>query len=209
MEEQIRAFIAYLATHKRYAANTLAAYRNDLLQFFQFISAERPHLSSWARVDSLLLQAYLLHLRARAFSPASIARKIASVKSFYFYLFEQHAIVTNPTLTLEAPHVTKQPPRPLTQDQVNALLAAAAEPTPKGYRDRAMLELLYATGVRVTELVSLPLEAADLEAGTLRVNEAGRQAEHQRQARADRHVFCVTRSAQPLSECPFKKNEAA
>src|SRR5919202_4582764 len=169
MEEQILAFIEYLARRKHYAGNTLAAYRQDLFQFHQFVTGERPHLASWARVDPLLLQAFLLQLKAREYSPASIARKIAAIKSFYFYLFEEHAIAANPTVELDAPRVTKRIPQPLTEAQVNALLAAAAETTPKGYRDRAMLEVLYATGVRVTELVTLQIDDLDLETATLRV----------------------------------------
>ncbi len=173
MDEHINAFIQHLSAHKRYSANTLSAYRNDLGQFFQFVTIERPHLTSWARVDSLLLQAYLLRLRARNYSPASIARKVAAIKSFYFYLLEQQLIAVNPTLELDAPKVTKQPPHPLTVDQVNALLSAAIEATPKGYRDRALMELLYASGVRVTELVMLDVESVDLENCVLRVGREG------------------------------------
>jgi integrase/recombinase XerD len=175
MEEQILAFIEYLARRKHYAGNTLAAYRQDLFQFHQFVTTERPHLSSWARVDTLLLQAFLLQLRAREYSPASVARKVAAIKSFYFYLFEEHAIAANPTLELDAPRVAKRAPQALTEGQVNALLAAATDSTPKGYRDRALLEVLYATGIRVTELVTLQIDDLDLETATLRIgkDEAG------------------------------------
>jgi integrase/recombinase XerD len=175
MDEQLNAFIEFLASRKGYAANTLAAYRNDLLQFLQFIAAERPHLTSWTRVDPLVLQAFLLQLKARAYSASSIARKIAALKSFYFFLFQEHALTTNPTLDLDAPPVPKQVPHVLTEEQVEALLSAAAGPTPKGYRDRAMLELLYAAGLRVSELVTLPLGAVDMDAGTLHVS-GGRNA---------------------------------
>lgn len=174
MEEQIEAYIEYLAAEKHYAGNTLLAYHNDLLQFYQFILNERPHLSAWSRVDSLLLQAYLLQMRARSYSTASIARKIAAVKSFYYYLVETHQIASNPTLGLEAPKVTKNPPRALTEEEVTALLAAPAEPTPKGIRDRAILEVLYASGVRVTELISLEVNAVDPETGILTVGEGAK-----------------------------------
>jgi integrase/recombinase XerD len=172
MEEQIYAFIEHSAAQRGYAANTLAAYRNDLVQFYQFLSIERPHLSSWARVDTLLLQGFLLHLKARAYSAASIARKVAALKSFYFYLFENQQIPTNPTANLDAPPVLRNLPRPLTEDQVYKLLAVVSEASPKGYRDRAMLELLYAAGLRVTELVTLPVHALDLQLRTLRVDGA-------------------------------------
>ncbi|HZQ07915.1 MAG TPA: tyrosine recombinase [Anaerolineae bacterium] len=169
MESQIEQFIQYLATQKHYAGNTLMAYRNDLLQLYQFVMNTRPYASSWARVDTLLLQAYLLDLKAKAYSSASIARKIAALKSFYYYLTEMGVMVSNPTLQLEPPRVTKHPPRALNETQVTALLNAPAEPSPKGLRDRAMLELMYATGVRVTELVMLDVRDVDLENGVLRI----------------------------------------
>jgi integrase/recombinase XerD len=175
MEEYIEQFIQYLADEKRYSSNTLMAYRNDLVQFHQFVMNTRSYTTSWARVDSLLIQAYLLDLKAREYSPASIARKVAALKSFYFYLTQQHVMATNPTLDLEAPHVTKQPPRTLTHKQVSALLSAPAEPTPKGLRDRAMLEVMYATGLRVTELVTLDVRDVDFEKGMLRIGASTRE----------------------------------
>lgn len=175
LEEHITQFIEYLATQKNYAGNTLMAYRNDLLQFHQFVITTRPYISSWARVDSLLMQAYLLDLKAREYSPSSIARKIAALKSFYFYLTEMHVMASNPTLDLDAPRVSKQAPRTLTQEQVNALLHAPAEPNAKGLRDRAMLEVMYATGIRVSELVILDVRDAGLEEGTLKIGEGARE----------------------------------
>lgn len=175
MEAQIEQFIEYLATSKHYADNTLTAYRNDLYQFYQFVMNERPYTSGWGRVDTLLLQAFLLDLRARNYSPASIARKIAALKSFYYYLTEMRVMASNPTLELEPPHVTKQAPRALTEAQVTALLNAPTEPNPKGLRDRAMLEVMYATGLRVTELVTLDVRDADLVNGTLRIGRGPRE----------------------------------
>lgn len=169
MQEQIQAFIEHLQTNRHYAANTLSAYRVDLLQFFHFINLERPHLSSWGRVDSLLLQAFLLHLKARAYSSASIARKIAAIKSFYFYLLENRQISGNPTESLEIPPVPKHAPRSLSNDQVEKLLGAVSDTSPKGYRDRAILELMHTAGLRVTELVMLSLTSIDPENGTVRV----------------------------------------
>lgn len=174
MESYIEQFIQYLAAEKGYAGNTVMAYRNDLSQFYQFVLNTRPYTTSWARVDMMLIQAYVLDLKAREYSTASIARKVAALKSFYFYLTQQRVMATNPTLDLEPPHVTKQPPRTLTHEQVSALLSAPAEPTPKGLRDRAMLEIMYATGVRVTELVMLDVRDADLENGMLHIGPAAR-----------------------------------
>lgn len=170
MEEQILSFIDYLATQRRYAPNTLLAYRNDLVQLLQFIHGERPHISAWARVDGLLLQAFLLRMKARDLSAASIARKIAAIKSFYFFLLENAQLVSNPAQDLEAPAVPKQLPHALSPQQVASLLDAASDSTPKGIRDRAILEVLYAAGLRVSELVVVPLDAVDIQSGTLRVD---------------------------------------
>lgn len=175
MEAQIEQFIEYLATQKHYAGNTLMAYRNDLMQFYQFVMTMRPYTSAWARVDSLLMQAYLMDLKVREYSAASIARKIAALKAFYFYLTEMRVMVANPTLDLDAPRVNKQPPRALTEPQVTALLSAPMEPNAKGLRDRAMLEVMYATGLRVTELVSLEIGDVDPEGGVLRIANGPRE----------------------------------
>lgn len=175
MEDQIEQFVAYLATEKHYAANTLMAYRNDLLQFYQFVISARPFTSSWSRVDTLLLQAFLLDLKARAYSAASIARKIAALKSFYYYLTEIRVMASNPTLQLEPPRVNKLPPRALSEAQVTALLDAPPGPSAKGLRDRAMLEVMYATGLRVTELVTLDVRDVDLEHSTLKIGAGARE----------------------------------
>lgn len=185
MEEQIEAFIEYLATHKHYADNTLTAYRNDLLQLYHFVLNERPHLSGWARVDSLLLQAYGLQLKGQ-YAMATVARKIAALKSFYFFLVEMRVLASNPTLDLDAPRVTKPAPRVLDEEQVNLLLGAPATPTTKGLRDRAMLELLYATGIRVSELVTLDVSAVDLTHQQLHVVSRSRERILPLSARAER-----------------------
>ncbi|RIK25746.1 MAG: tyrosine recombinase XerD [Chloroflexi bacterium] len=169
VESFIEQYLEYLAAEKGYAENTLAAYRNDLRQFYLFVVNTRPDITSWARVDSLLLQAYLLDLKARRYSASSVARKVAALKSFYFYLTQRHVLAVNPTLDLDPPRVSKTPPRTLNPEQVTALLNAPAEPTPKGLRDRAMLEVMYATGLRVTELVTLQLTDFNAAARTLRV----------------------------------------
>lgn len=175
VEAQIEAFIEYLAAQKHYSANTLVAYRNDLTQFLQFVTEQRPYISSWAHVNSLVLQGFVLDLRNRKYSPSSIARKVAAIKSFYYYLVEARVLASNPTLEIEPPRVTKQPPHVLTEEQVTMLLAAPTDPTPKGLRDRALLQVMYATGIRVTELVTLDVRDVDLEAGVVKVGKGARE----------------------------------
>ncbi len=174
MEEQIRDFLEYIRANKGYARNTVDAYRNDLTQFLNFAQSERPHLSSWARVDKPLLLDFIVHLKEREYTSASAARKVAVLKTFFHFLSERHMIGDDPAAALDSPHVEKHLPQILTPDEVERLLAApAVHSTPKGLRDRAILELIYASGLRVSELVALDGDDVDWEAGTVRCLGAG------------------------------------
>ncbi len=169
MEEQIHEFLEHIGNSKGYARNTVEAYRNDLTQFLSFAQNERPHLSNWARVDKPLLQVYLVHLKERDYTAASVARKVAVIKTFFHYLIERHLITEDPASTLISPKVEKRLPKVLTQAEVERLLAAPARHgTPKGLRDCAILELLYASGLRVSELVALEADDVDMQEGVVR-----------------------------------------
>ncbi len=164
MEEQINSFLEYIRGSKGYAHNTVEAYRNDLNQFLTFARSEQPQLSSWARVDRPLLLSFLRYLKDRKYTPASVARKVAVLKTFFSYLAERRAITENPATKLDSPKVEKRLPQVLTIDQIEHLLAAPSKHgTPKGFRDRAILELLYASGLRVSELVSLNCSDVDVD----------------------------------------------
>lgn len=174
MEEQIRDFLEYIRATKGYARNTVEAYRNDLTQFFNFAQSERPHLSSWARVDKPLLLGFLIHLKEREYTSASAARKVAVLKTFFHFLLDHRLIGDDPAATLDSPHVEKRLPQILTPDEVERLLAAPARhSTPKGLRDCAILELIYASGLRVSELVALDAADVDWEARTVQCLGAG------------------------------------
>ena len=163
MEEQINQFLAFLKDSKRYAYNTIEAYRNDLNQFLNFAVNERPHLAHWSRVDKELLVEFIKDLTVREYTPSSVARKVAVLKTFYHFLLQNNLVSEDPTATLGSPKVQKRLPQILTPEEVDRLLAAPVNhSTPKGFRDRAILELLYAAGVRVTELVSLDVDSVDL-----------------------------------------------
>ncbi len=174
MEAQINQFLSSLRDDKGYAHNTVEAYRNDLNQFLNFSETERPHLTHWGRVDKPLLLDFITHLKERGYTASSVARKIAVLKTFYHFLSERNLVAEDPTLTVGSPKVQKRLPQILTPDEVDRLLAAPANHgTPKGFRDRAILELLYASGVRVTELVSLDMEAVDLGTKTVQCQGKG------------------------------------
>ncbi len=174
MEEQIQAFLDYIRGSKGYAHNTVEAYRNDLTQFLNFCTNERPQLSSWARVDKPLLLTFMIHLKERQYTPASVARKVAVVKTFYHFLVEQQLVTEDPTVKLDSPKVEKRLPQVLAPDEVERLLTAPSKHgTPKALRDCAILELLYASGLRVSELVSLDAGDVNLENKTVRCQGRG------------------------------------
>lgn len=174
MQEQIDRFLRYLQDEKGYSGNTIAAYRNDLQQFLTFLDPiAADEMASWADVDGERIQMYGAYLEDRSYAPSTVARKIASVKSFFSYLLDSGVLVDNPTDGLEAPKVEKKLPRILTVEEVESLLAEPSKgTTPKALRDRALLELLYATGMRVSEVITL--ECGDLGLQAKRVVCTGR-----------------------------------
>ncbi len=174
MEQQIRDFLEYIHGSRGYAHNTVEAYRNDLTQFLGFATNSSAQVSSWSRVDKPLLHAYLDHLNERAYTPASVARKVAVIKTFFHFLTDRHVVTEDPTIKLDSPKVEKRLPQVLSTDEVERLMAAPVKyGTPKGFRDRAILELLYASGLRVSELVSLNAQDVDLEAKSVRCEGRG------------------------------------
>jgi integrase/recombinase XerD len=174
MNQRIDAFLAYLQGERSLSVNTCAAYRNDLYQFAEYLSeaAERQGGTSFAlaTVDRERLGGYFLSLRERGYSPASIARKVAAVRQFFRYLKRAGEVAVDPTSGLGSPEVKKAPPRTASTSDVRTLLAATeARDTPEGLRDSAMLRLLYATGMRVSELVMLNVGDIDFEQARARV----------------------------------------
>lgn len=181
-------FLNVLAHEQGYARNTVAAYRNDLNQLSEFLSRREPPIVSWSEVPPEELAAFVESLRTmkiavrsgeeKAVAPSTIARKVAAVKSFFAYLLSANIVSSDPSLNLEAPKVAKRTPRTMSSEEVERLLAAPGTGhAPKVLRDRALLELLYATGVRVSELVSLKLEDINLIEKRVRVRseEGGRE----------------------------------
>jgi len=162
MKQDIEAFLKYLAKDKGYSQNTLAAYRNDLAQMAAFITAEQAKgiITSY---DGLL-KSYLLKLREKRYSVATTARKVASAKSFFRFMVDSGRIKENPAQNLPSPQVSKRAIKFLSPSEYQMLLGEAAKvSTPEARRDAVMLELLYATGLRIGELVALNTENIDLE----------------------------------------------
>ncbi len=177
MQDQINQFLEYLEVEKGYSTNTLAAYQNDLGQFLVFLQRrpadQRP--KDWTDVTRDHIISYILEMKEREYASSTIARKVAAVKSFFKFLEETGQIKTNPANDLETPRAEKHLPATISAEEVDKLLAAPSDSTPAGLRDRAMLELLYATGLRVSELVSLNVNDVDLDEGTVRCMGKGKK----------------------------------
>ena len=162
MKRDIETFLEYLAREKGCSQNTLAAYRNDLNQLMAYLEVEEE--KGMLKSKRGLLKGYLLNLREKRYSLATVARKIASAKSFFEFMVNSGKLKENPTQNLVPPQVKKHPPKLLSPSEYQRLLAEPAKlPTPEAKRDVVMLELLYATGLRVSELVSLDVKDIDLE----------------------------------------------
>jgi integrase/recombinase XerD len=169
MEDKIQDFLNFLETEKGYADNTIAAYRNDLTQFMRYLEEQDKH-SSWADVDKDTIISYVLNLKEREYTSSTVARKVAAIKSFFHYLMAEKAITDDPTATLDSPKVKKRLPKAISREDIERLLTAPAQgTTAKSQRDHALLELLYASGMRVTELVSLDVSDVNLASGSVRV----------------------------------------
>lgn len=164
MEKQLNAFLEYLQEEQKYSQNTIAAYRNDLGQFFQFVQTHHSQPTHWENVTENIVDDYVDNMRNQQYASSSIARKVAAVKSFFHFLFARNNVQQDPTTNLESPKVKKRKPQTLTTDEVERLLKAPREKkTPKYLRDAALLGVLYATGMRVTEVVSLTIHELSLE----------------------------------------------
>lgn len=162
----IERFIRYLAIEKGLAANTLASYQKDLLNYAAFL--ERTGCREWQESNRHHIVSYLSHLQKMGRAPATVSRNLASIRSFYHFLLRDGLLDADPTLHLDSPKTDKRLPRVLTVEEVERLLAAPEGRTPSGLRDRAMLEVLYATGIRVSELVALNVADLNLNMGYLK-----------------------------------------
>jgi len=163
MEEQVLEFINYLHNIKKASENTQLSYRRDLLKMAAFLKDR--NVTDVIKVTEQDMTAYLLYLEKNGFTPATISRNIASIKAFFHYYVKEGVIVFNPAEGLKAPKIVKKAPEILTMNEVVKLLEQPSGNTPKDLRDKAMLELLYATGMRVTELITLKTTDLNLSMG--------------------------------------------
>ncbi len=160
MQDALEKYIRYLVAERNASPHTISNYRREIEQFRAF-AAERG-VTAWGDVTPALLRQWLAALHTAGYAKASIARRISELRAFYAYLHRLGLVVANPVQAISAPKLPQRLPRPLTSEEIAALLAAPDLVTPQGQRDRAMLELLYAAGLRVSELLGLDVSAVSL-----------------------------------------------
>jgi integrase/recombinase XerD len=180
ISESVDLFLHYMANQRRVAPNTVAAYHNDLRQFADYLRAQNgyPNLTAdeptLRQLDAASVAGFVLCLREKGYAQATIARKIAAVKSFFQYAAESGLVSTNPASALDSPRVRRAAPHAVSADEVTALIEdGCAGDMPDDLRNRAMLTLLYHSGMRVSEVVALDLQDVDLERGFIRCRGRG------------------------------------
>ena len=173
MADYIAAYQAYLAQEKHASANTLSSYIRDLNQFCTWLLGSG--ITDLRKVKKEVINEYLLHMTQIGKSPATVTRSTASIKSFYAYLLQSGAIKANPAKSVAAMKVERKYPEILTNREVELFLEQPKCVDEKGFRDHAMLELLYATGIRVSELIGLNVEDVNLSAGFIRCTSRGKE----------------------------------
>ena len=160
MEKQIKTFLEFLQNEKKMSTNTLQSYERDVLQFSKYLDEKKMNYSKVKTED---IKEYLKHLQEMGKKTSSISRSLASIRSFYQYELRNKKIKINPTENVQAPKVEKHAPSILSSQEIELLLDQPKDVDLKGTRDKAMLEFAYATGMRVTEIISLNIEDVDLE----------------------------------------------
>ena len=166
MQESLQDYLNYLSVARGLAKNTLESYGRDLHQYLGYLK-EKKNLNLTGTTQATVI-GYLLQMQARGKATATLSRSLAAIKSYYHYMAREKQIERDPTVNLDAPKQEKRLPRVLSVAEVARLLEQPDIKNPVGIRDRAMLEVLYAAGLRVSELVSLKIEDINLETGYLK-----------------------------------------
>ncbi|MBD5545281.1 MAG: site-specific tyrosine recombinase XerD [Lachnospiraceae bacterium] len=173
MEKEIQQFISYLHNIKKTSNNTEQSYRRDLTKAQHFL--EENGTTDVKRITEQHLNSYVLYLEKNKFATATISRNIASIKAFFHYLCEEGICKEDVSVRLKAPKIAKKIPEILSTEEVVRLLEQPSGNTAKEIRDRAMLELLYATGIRVTELITLTINDVNIQVGYILCRDAHKE----------------------------------
>jgi integrase/recombinase XerC len=167
VEKLLNNYKRYLEVERHASPYTVRNYTHDLRHFLEFLNKE--NVATLEDVDRKLLRRYIALLQEQGFEKSSLSRKLSALRSFYFYLMQRNFTSSNPLLTVSSPKLEKRLPSFLSSNEVVRLLETPVTTTPQGQRDRAMLELLYASGLRVSEIVGLDLGNVNIEAHEVRV----------------------------------------
>ena len=162
MEKQVKLFLDFLKDDKKLSDNTLQSYRRDIEQYEKYVSDNKIN---YLKVTEETILEYMEYLREENKKESTISRSLASIRSFYQYLIRVKKIKRDPTMTIESPKINKRTPNILTSKEVELLLDQPKDVDLKGTRDKAMLEFAYATGMRVTEMISLDIDDVKLDEG--------------------------------------------
>ena len=162
MEKQVKLFLDFLKDDKKLSDNTLQSYRRDIEQYEKYVSDNKIN---YLKVTEETILEYMEYLREENKKESTISRSLASIRSFYQYLIRVKKIKKDPTMTIESPKISKRTPNILTSKEVELLLDQPKDVDLKGTRDKAMLEFAYATGMRVTEMISLDIDDVKLDEG--------------------------------------------
>ena len=165
MEEQLNLFFGFLENDKKVSNNTLQSYRRDLKQFEKYIAENGK---DYSKVTDEEIKTYIKYMQEIGKKPSTISRGLASIRSFYQYEVKNKKVESDPTEGIQSPKIEKRVPSVLTSNEVALLLEQPKDVDLKGIRDKAMLEFAYATGMRVTEIISLNIEDINLEQGYAR-----------------------------------------
>jgi integrase/recombinase XerC len=173
MENIVRGYLEYLETERNYSAHTILSYETDLLSLVKFLRSSK--VESFIQVKKNSLRAFIGFLLDQGFSQRSVARKIASMRSFFRYLRRHKIIESNPSLILITPKVSKRLPVFLDEQSMSRMLLASDQKGPNKKRDLAIMELFYSTGIRLSELINLKLNDIKFEEGVVKVKGKGRK----------------------------------
>ncbi len=175
MEEYINNFIDYLRIERNYSKNTIGSYLIDISDFKDFLFNMNGKLPTLDDIDYLIIRSYLANLQGRQLARSTILRKLSSLRSFFKYLYKRGYIKVDPTSNLSSPKLQRKLPDFLELFEIESLLSAPDTNTAIGLRDKAIMELLYSTGMRVGELLSLNLEDLDITNAIVKVRGKGRK----------------------------------
>lgn len=170
MQNQLKEFEKYLLNEKHSSENTITSYLRDVRQFIDYIGDK--NFKNYSAITSQQVDDYVKHLESSGKSIATVTRAVASLKCFFTLLVKRHELIQSPMKSVKSPKVQRKSPEILTNKEVDLLLAQPKGEDLKSYRDRAMLELLYATGLRVTELISLNINDINLSVGYIKCTSA-------------------------------------